>query len=279
MNQRWLFGGDRCRPAGETIQTRLYDVAPIEKDAPAKQFVLTHHYSDSYPAARFRFGMYRAADLVGIAVFSVPMNYGVFAPLKAPPDDCAELGRFVLLDNVPGNGETWFLGRCFDVLRRDGLAGVVSFSDPGLRTNARGQLVFGGHYGCIYQAFNGVYLGRGTARWIHLLPDGTALSDRLIAKMRAKARGKERKAKGWLAGVRKLMEHGADVPGNDLCEWLDHWIPLLTRRQWHPGNHKYAWGLCPSVRRALPASLAYPKPPIKRPSLQAPGGGGRATAV
>ena len=29
-----------------------------------------------------------------------------------------ELGRFVLLDSVAGNGETWFLARSFDILRK-----------------------------------------------------------------------------------------------------------------------------------------------------------------
>ncbi len=35
-----------------------------------------------------------------------------------------ELGRFVLLDSVPANGESFFLGQCFTLLRREGLAGV-----------------------------------------------------------------------------------------------------------------------------------------------------------
>jgi hypothetical protein len=32
-------------------------------------------------------------------------------------DQAATLGRIVLLDEVPGNGETWFVARCFELLR------------------------------------------------------------------------------------------------------------------------------------------------------------------
>jgi hypothetical protein len=46
----------------------------------------------------------------------------------------------VLLDEVPGNGETWFLGRAFRLLRQEGFVGVVSFSDPCQRTNQHGEL-------------------------------------------------------------------------------------------------------------------------------------------
>src|SRR5262249_56211241 len=103
--------------------------------------------------------------------------------------DGLELGRFVLLNEVPGNGETWFLGRAFRFLRREGFAGVVSFSDPCRRTNQRGEQVFGGHVGWIYQAHNAVYLGRGTPRTLKLLPDGSVLSPRAMQKVRSGERG------------------------------------------------------------------------------------------
>src|SRR5450759_741513 len=73
MNQRWLYRQDRYRPAGETINTRLYDVAPIGTKQ-AKAFVQTHHYSgpNSWVYDRFRFGLFTAGRLVGCAVFSPP---------------------------------------------------------------------------------------------------------------------------------------------------------------------------------------------------------------
>src|SRR5206468_2839829 len=93
------------------------------------------------------------------------------------PTAAVELGRFVLLDEVAGNGETWFLARCFEQLRGR-VVGVVSFSDPIPRTAINGREVFPGHIGGIYQAFNGRCLGRGTPRTLRLLPDGTVFSDR-----------------------------------------------------------------------------------------------------
>jgi hypothetical protein len=53
--------------------------------------------------------------------------------------------RFVLLDECPGNSESWFLARCFDALLDDGVRGVVSFADPVPRRTASGQLVMPGH--------------------------------------------------------------------------------------------------------------------------------------
>lgn len=253
LNQRWFCRRDSYRPPAETIQTGAYEIAAIPDDRTAKAFVCRHHYSGSYPAARFRFGLYRDAELVGVAVFSHPCNDRVLTSVfPAQPVECVELGRFVLLDSVPGNGETWFLGRCFELLRRAEIVGVVSFSDPEPRATAEGHVVFGGHVGTIYQAHNAVYLGRSTLRHHRLLPDGTVLSARAIQKVR----GRE---KGWRYAVARLVEFGAEEPGNDLREWLSVWVPQFTRLWKHPGNHKYAWGLNRAVRRSLPASLPYPK--------------------
>jgi hypothetical protein len=252
MNQRWLFGRDSYRPPSEVIRTADYEVAPIPEGA-AKAFVVEHHYSRSYPAARFRFGLHRHGDLVGVAVFSVPMCWEVLKPLPGPPLASVELGRFVLLDDVPGNGETWFLGRCFDGLRQAGLRGVVSFSDPVPRETVDGRRVFAGHVGTIYQAHNAVYLGRATPRTLRLLPDGRVLSDRAISKIRQLERGH--------AYSSALLEQFGAAPlgGQEPRAWLSHWLPRLTRTMRHPGAFKYAWALTRSDRKALPASLPYPK--------------------
>lgn len=245
-NQRWRNGLDHYRPTGEPINPRLYEVAEIPRDAPAKRFILEHHYSGSYPAARFRFGLYRGPALLGVAVLSVPMNdASVTNALPIPALEGVELGRFVLLDEVPGNGETWFLARCFTHLRREGLAGVVSFSDPCARVNAAGARVFGGHVGTIYQASNGCYLGRGTARTLRLLPDGSVLSPRVISKLL-------RRERGWEYGAELLQRHGAGRPDGDVAAWARTWIDRLTRPLRHRGNHKYAWPIDPRLRRHLP---------------------------
>jgi hypothetical protein len=252
LNQRWINGRNTWAPASP-IKTWLYEVASIEGDTSPKRFVCQHHYSGSYPAARFRFGLYRGGQLHGVAIFSHPCNDSVLTSvLPGTALESVELGRFVLLDEVPGNGETWFLARCFEQLRQADLVGVVSFSDPVPRSTAAGDVVFPGHVGTIYQAHNAVYLGRGTPRSLRILPDGRVLSDRTISKLRKRERG-------WQYAVELLQQHGADAPGADLAAWTRHWVGKLTRGVRHPGNHKYAWPLNQRVRRHLPASLAYPK--------------------
>jgi hypothetical protein len=254
-NQRWRERRDSYRPAGETINPLRYDVAAIAGDAEAREFVEQHHYSGTYPAARFRFGLYRSADLVGVSVFSHPCNDAVLTNVfEAPALEGVELGRFVLVDDVPGNGETWFLARCFEQLRCRGIRGVVSFSDPIARTSSDGRRVFPGHIGTIYQAHNGRYLGRSSAVPMRLLPDGRVLSKRAISKIRAGHRG-------WRYAVELLERHGA-APAPEGLEarrlWLARELARLTRVLRHPGNHRYAWPLDRRTR-ILGDAQPYPK--------------------
>jgi hypothetical protein len=250
--QRWRGGRASYRPAGELIEPREYEVAPLG-EAAAKAFVVAHHYSKSYPAARFRFGLWRRGALVGAAVFSHPCRDEVLTSVfPGPALDAVELGRFVLLDDVPGNGETWFLARALAALRREGLRGVVSFSDPFPRETASGEVVFAGHLGVIYQASNAVYLGRGQRRTLRLLPDGRVLSARAISKIRAGERG-------WRHAAAVLESFGAEPLRGDPAAWLAAWLPRLTRAVRHTGYLRYAFPLWRPARRALPASLPYPK--------------------
>lgn len=252
--QRWRARLSSFRPAGEVINTSKYEVAAIDDDATAKAFVTAHHYSASYPAARFRCGLYRGAELVGVAVFSVPSNPLAFRPLVGGYDVNVELGRFVLLDDVPGNGESWFLGRAFELLRGAGVAGVISFSDPMPRRNAAGDVVFGGHVGTIYQAHNAVYLGRARADTLRLLPDGRTLHNRALAKLRSRDRG-------WRYVLAQLIGYGATPPANDdLAAWAEEWVPRLTRKARSLGNHKYVWAFGGRERKRIAKSAQkYPK--------------------
>lgn len=252
--QRWNGGRDTYRPAGETIATARYEVAAIDSDRVAKRFVLEHHYSGSYPAARFRFGIYRAGELQGVAVFSVPAQPRCLDALPCEREVAVELGRFVLIDDVPANGETWFLARCFELLRQEGIEGVISFSDPSERTSATGDTVFGGHVGTIYQASNAHYLGTSKAETRRLLPDGSLLHGRALTKVR-------KRDQGWRYAASLLEAHGATPlsEDEDARAWVAHWVGKLTRPLRHPGNHKYAWTLNRRLRRHMPASQPYPK--------------------
>lgn len=255
LNQRWEQGRHSYRPAGETIRTTEYEVAELLDDTTPKAFVLEHHYAASYPAARRRFGLHHHGRLVGVAVFSVPCHERVLTNVfPIPALEAVELGRFVLLDEVPGNGETWFLGRAFDQLRRTGIRGIVSFSDPVPRAAADGRVIMPGHVGTIYQAHNAVYLGRGDRQVLRLLPDGSVFHKRAVQKIR-------KLEKGWRAAVALLEAHGAaHLPSPDgRLEWLETSLARLTRRFRHAGNHKYAWALDRRLSVVFNRRRPYPK--------------------
>lgn len=252
--QRWNGGRASYRPAGEPINTAAYEVAELKDDRTPRAFVERHHYSRSYPAAIHRYGLFRRAELVGTAIFSWPVNEKSLVALPGARDERLELGRFVLTDDVPANGESWFLARSFELLRAAGLAGILSMSDPVPRRDAAGAVVFPGHVGTIYQATNATYLGRGTARTLRVLPDGTVFSARAMSKIRARE-------KGWRYAAEQLERHGAEPLSetHDAAAWLRAQLPRVTTTLRHSGNHRYAWALNRRDRRHLPKSLAYPK--------------------
>lgn len=138
-----------------------------------------------------------------------------------------------------------------------GVRGVISFSDPVPRRTSTGELVFPGHIGTIYQASNAEYLGRTTPRRVLLLPDGRALSERALSKVRGDEQGHacvERELVRFGARSRRPDERGA--------EWLrDALRTASVRSIGDGGNHRYAFRLgvrCRLVAVGLPAA-AYPK--------------------
>jgi hypothetical protein len=254
VNQRWRDRHGSWRPSGEPIRTSEYDVELIPDDSTPKAFVVAHHYSASYPAARARVGLFRRGELVGVAVFSVPCRNEVLEAVFPDAAASVELGRFVLLDEVPGNGETWFLARALRLLAREGFVGVLSFSDPEPRATLDGCTVFAGHVGQIYQAGNASYLGRGGRRTLKLLPDGRVFSARAIAKLRAGERG-------WRSAARPLIDAGASEPPADERArrlWLAASLTRFTRNVRHPGMHRYAWALDRAI--SLPFGPYLPNP-------------------
>lgn len=260
--QRWQDRKHSFRHVSEGgFDQSRYDVAAVG-EAAAKAFVEQNHYSGSYPAARLRYGLYeRGALLVGVAVLSVPVQRSVLAnalPDLEPYQESLELGRFVLADQVPANAESWFLARAFDLAAQNGLRGVVSFSDPLPRRGADGATVFAGHVGTIYQASNAVYTGRGTARWLRLLPNGQVLNERAIQKVRCQERSHE-----YVEDL--LVRYGAwPRRGADPVTWLPQALADAgVQKVWHPGNHRYVFKLGKRNERrqtqiAFP-SLPYPK--------------------
>ncbi len=260
VSQRWRGGRASYRPAGEPIDTSRYEIAALDGDGAdniARDFIVAHHYAASMPAARQRVGLYRGGALVGVIVFSHPCQDKILACLPVPKAEAVELGRLVLLDDVPANGESWFIARAFEIMRARGYTGVVSFADPVARSSVAGEVVKPGHVGLIYQATNALYAGLETARTLRLLPDGRVFSERT----RSKIRGRER---GWQHAVEQLVAAGARSPERtgaaDLHAWLKLELPRVTRPLQHGGNHKYLFPLTPACRRHLYGPwLPYPK--------------------
>jgi hypothetical protein len=255
--QRWRDRRGSYRPAGELFDPAAAEVAAID-EATAKAFVIRHHYAGSYPAARFRAGLFVQSKLAGVAVFSVPMNQRTvpcyFEGLA--PNDGVELGRLVLLDEVAANAESWFCARAFK-LARDALKvkGIVSYSDPIARTDAAGQLVKPGHIGTVYQALNARYRGRSSARTLLVSSDGRIASERALSKLRGEDRGEAYaydQLRNMGAPEREPFESGAAYVSRVLAG-------DTFRRVRHPGNHAYTWWLGDKRQEPAAAGQAYPK--------------------
>jgi hypothetical protein len=107
--QRWRDRTARRRHRSDGgFDARAYDVALLD-DRTAKAYVERHHDSGTYVASRLRYGLWeRRSALVGVAVLSVPVRPAVLTrpfPELEPYAESLELGRLVLADRVPGNGD------------------------------------------------------------------------------------------------------------------------------------------------------------------------------
>lgn len=237
------------RPAHEPIRPSEYEAAIIEP-GDAKAFVVRHHYAGTCGPTAHPIGLYRFGALVGVACFG-PLASTAAHRLVFPTLDQRRgvtLSRFVLLDEVPANGESWFIARCHELLRERGVVGVETCADP-----------VRGHVGTIYQATNARHVGRTGARTQRVFDDGEVFSARAASKVRSGDRGRA-------YAIAQLVRRGAPRPESEdpreLGRWLATWLRALTRPVRHPGCFRYLW--CLDRRRARDvlerhAALAYPK--------------------
>lgn len=272
--QRWRERRESYVPVRDCIRPSDFDVIRAPRDRDVSDFIATHHYLGSMPAARARFVLLERGQRVGVAVFGQPVNdRAITNVLPGAAIESLELQRLVLLDSVAANAESFFVARCHDALRREGYVGVVSFSDPEPRvvfterSDAPGSepeavIVRPGHLGIVYQALGFSYVGRSEPKLLRVFigpgadgRDGSVLNKRTSQKIRAGERG-------WVGAARQLVDRGATRPPDDRdgrVEWLRHWTDRLTRTLRHGGVHKYVLALDRRARRHVPASLAYPK--------------------
>lgn len=256
--QRWTERRESRRPAGELIRPSEYEVAPIEDWAVARDFVATHHYAASASPTSHSFGLYRRGELVGVALFGPPASMNAHRAVwpSLAIAEAVTLGRLVLLEDVPGNGESWFVAQCFRILAVRGVVAVESCADPQPRTRADGSRVHRGHLGIVYQSLNARHVGRTNPSTLRLLPDGTCLSNRAAGKLVRGERGANR-------AVVELVRWGAEPlrDGEDPLGWLRQWRAQLTRPMRHQGCFRYIWSLDRRRRELLDRheAVAYPK--------------------
>lgn len=237
-----------------------YTVEPIDR-LPAQDFVLANHYSGTYPSCKFRFGMFENGELVGALIYSTPTNKAVLTnvfPELEPSAESIELGRLVLLDEVPANAESWFVARCAEEAAARGMLGVVSFADPVPRL-IDGRIVMPGHVGCVYQSSNAVYLGRSSPETADVLPTGQVFNNEAKGKVRQQKRGH-----GY--AERQLIALGATPmrAGENPHAWLAQALADVgSVKVRHRGKHRYAFAIgTKAQRRRLRIAgtpLNYPK--------------------
>jgi hypothetical protein len=266
--QRWNRRRELYRTAGEPIDTSKYGVELVS-EGEARTFVQTHHYAGSLPPTRVRVGLFRSEpfrcpELVGVAVFSVPVQAKALSCYFGVGNEAGvELGRLVLKDSVEANGETFFVSRACKLLKQQlpGVKAVLSYSDPLERRSADGYLVKRGHYGTVYRGLSATFMGRSSKRTLVLDRHGRVISERSLSKLR-------NDESGAAGAYRMLIEAGA--PRRMLGESGREYVERVLKegpftKQKHPGNLVFGWGVGSkgersSVRKAM-KGLAYPPYP------------------
>lgn len=294
LTQRWNAGREKRIPRNGKIDPSQFHVEPFESTTVPEAFIKRHHYSGSFPACVKAFGLWQKtgptapSELVGVTVFGPGSNNRTIP--KWTGQDFSRgviLSRLTMLDDVPGNAETFFLSRAVEQLQqvkrtapdergrtRPLHRAIVSFSDPVKRIRANGEVVMPGHFGGIYQALSMEFGGRSTGRKVWMNPAGELLNERSLSKVRNEERGFE--------GVMRYLEQcGADPrrPGEVPRAWLDRVLkqkdgPFI--QDYHPGNYVYVWALDREAKKIATATLGehlpYPKPDLtgRRHTIVAP---------
>jgi hypothetical protein len=160
----------------------------------AGEYIREHHYSHGHHnGASPCYGLFDDEMLIGVCMFATPCSENVRASVFGVEhkDAVVELHRLHILDVTPRNTETWYLSRCFRMLRQDRpqTKAVISFADP-----------TEGHEGTIYKALNGIYCGRSSRARFFRDGDGRLRHPRQNGRNITMSEAKER---GWTPVVRE----------------------------------------------------------------------------
>lgn len=158
-----------------------------------KQFIIEHHYSHGVHNGPICVGLLLEGRLVGVCAFAAPSSENVRSSIFGEDykESVIELHRLVLLDEVPKNGESFFIVRALKELKkhRSYYNAVVSFADPTEN-----------HLGVIYQATNALYCGRSAPATFYLDETGRLRHPRQNGKNITSDLAKER---GWVPTKRE----------------------------------------------------------------------------
>lgn len=133
-------------PAAKIARSCDYSVEPVSREQCSK-YILEVHYAKRWPSVSYRFGLFRKSYLVGVCTFGTPASSSL---RKSLGDDCLELNRLCLLDNVK-NEASILVSQSLKLLPKGRI--VISYAD----TNQ-------GHVGWVYQAANFRYYGLSAKR-------------------------------------------------------------------------------------------------------------------
>ena len=177
-------GGSNPTPSLQFSRCALRDVSA---------FIKKHHYSRSHQGTNILYSF--RADLNGVLV-----GAALFGNMAGNPRACCvmeghddphayqELCRLVLLDEIPKNSESRFIGWCLRWLKKNTtLIALISFADPEK-----------GHSGVIYHASNWVYCGLQKQDRNRLFVNGVDIHPRQLFNMYGTSSVKKLKAMGLL---------------------------------------------------------------------------------
>jgi len=136
---------------GECRLKDLYYVKSLPKKT-AEYFILTFHYLHRKCQIMYSYGLFEKISqrCVGCITFGLPASPDMLRLCgEEEIKHALELNRLWVEDSTPKNTETFFISRALKFLP---IEIIISYADPNI-----------GHYGCIYQASNFLYTGRGAS--------------------------------------------------------------------------------------------------------------------
>lgn len=135
------------------MKLEKYTVSRVEPKL-LHELILTKHYAQRLPSISFAFGLFKGKRLVGGLTIGKPASSTLCVGVCGPENSSKvyELNRLILLEGLPANTASMFVGKVLKALKKEDLV-IVSYADSGM-----------GHHGYVYQATNFIYTGKTKSR-------------------------------------------------------------------------------------------------------------------